>query len=208
MTITQIFSTPLKCQQFEIDSKALSEFCYGVQKTDTGTKKSNSGNAWQSNNLDIVNHLEKNEIFKLLVSNISTCGNVFAQELGIVPNVIIQNMWINISKTGGYNTNHVHPKSILSGCFYVKTPENCGSIVFTNPTKNLINAYIDYWHLMDEGKLDNSPLSHSEWQIHPKENNIVLFPSWLEHYVNDNKSDEDRISISFNFAILNTEVIK
>jgi uncharacterized protein (TIGR02466 family) len=61
---------------------------------------------------------------------------------------------------------------------------------------------------MDEGKLDNSPLSHMQWEISPKENNIVLFPSWLEHYVSDNESDEDRISISFNFATLNAEAIK
>jgi uncharacterized protein (TIGR02466 family) len=208
MTINQIFYTPIKCQKFEIDDKALSEFCYSVQETDKGAKKSNAGNAWQSNDLDIINHCEKNEIFKLLVSNIVNCVSVFAKELGIVPNIGIQNMWINISKTGGYNTAHVHPKSILSGCFYVKTPENCGSIVFTNPTKNLIRAYLDYWHLMDEEKLDNSPFSYMDWEIFPKENNIVLFPSWVEHYVNDNKSDEDRISISFNFAILNTEVIK
>jgi uncharacterized protein (TIGR02466 family) len=208
MTINQIFYTPIKCQQFEIDNKALSEFCYDVQKTDTGTKKSNSGNAWQSNSLNIVNNLEKNEIFKLLVSNISACGKVFAQELGIVPSVGIQNMWINISKPGGYNINHVHPKSILSGCFYVKTPENCGSIVFTNPIRDLMCAYMDYWHLMDEGKLNNSPFSHMEWEISPKENDIVLFPSWLAHHVNDNKSNEDRISISFNFATLNIEAIK
>jgi uncharacterized protein (TIGR02466 family) len=47
-----------------------------------------------------------------------------------------------------------------------------------------------------------------QWEISPKENNIVLFPSWLEHYVSDNESDEDRISISFNFATLNAEAIK
>jgi uncharacterized protein (TIGR02466 family) len=208
MTINQIFYTPLQCLKFEIDNKALSEFCYSVQETDTGAKKSNYGNAWQSNDLDILNHIEKNEIFKLLVYNISACGNVFAKELGIIPNVGIQNMWINISKTGGYNVNHFHPKSILSGCFYVKTPENCGNIVFINPIRSLIHAYMDHWHLMDKGKLDNSPLSHMQWDISPEENNIVLFPSWLEHYVNDNKSDEDRISISFNFAVLNTEDIK
>jgi uncharacterized protein (TIGR02466 family) len=142
------------------------------------------------------------------VCNISACVNVFAKELGIIPNMVILNMWINISKTGGYNINHVHSNSILSGCFYVKTPDNCGNIVFINPIKNLIHAYMGYWHLMDEGKLDNSPLSHMQWEISPKENNIVLFPSWLEHYVSDNESDEDRISISFNFATLNAEAIK
>ena len=62
MTVNQIFYTPLQCLKFEIDNKALSEFCYGVQETDIGAKKSNAENAWQSNNLDIVNYCEKNEI--------------------------------------------------------------------------------------------------------------------------------------------------
>ena len=39
----------------------------------------------------------------------------------------------------------------------------------------------------------------------PIEGRILLFPSSLEHEVEENKSDEDRISYSFNIKLINEE---
>ena len=36
------------------------------------------------------------------------------------------NMWANINPPGGYNRPHMHPNSLWSGVYYVKTPQNCG----------------------------------------------------------------------------------
>ena len=38
-----------------------------------------------------------------------------------------------------------------------------------------------------------------EMDIPIKENHLYLFPSWLEHCVEMNESDDIRISVSFNF---------
>ena len=38
------------------------------------------------------------------------------------------------------------------------------------------------------------------WNIIPEEGKLVLFPSWLEHEVDQNLSQEKRISISFNLV--------
>ena len=37
--------------------------------------------------------------------------------------------------------------------------------------------------------------------IAPKENMLVIFPSWVPHAVEINLSDEERISLSFNFKL-------
>ena len=37
--------------------------------------------------------------------------------------------------------------------------------------------------------------------IPPKENMLLVFPSWVPHAVETNLSDEDRISLSFNFIL-------
>ena len=67
----------------------------------------------------------------------------------------------------------------------------------------MIHSYLGYWHLLENENLEeNSLLRHLDWGIPPEENKILLFPSWLPHYVDDNLSDEDRISISFNFGII------
>ena len=37
--------------------------------------------------------------------------------------------------------------------------------------------------------------------IPPKENMLIVFPSWVPHAVETNLSKEDRISLSFNFSL-------
>ena len=40
-------------------------------------------------------------------------------------------------------------------------------------------------------------LAHSV-DYEPKENALIFFPSWLQHEVKINNSDEDRVILSFN----------
>ena len=40
----------------------------------------------------------------------------------------------------------------------------------------------------------------SIWEILPEEGKLLLFPSWLDHEVDQNLSQEKRISISFNIV--------
>ena len=40
--------------------------------------------------------------------------------------------------------------------------------------------------------------------ISPKENMLIVFPSWVPHAVEINLSDEDRISLAFNFKLNRT----
>ena len=40
-----------------------------------------------------------------------------------------------------------------------------------------------------------------EYYVQPKENLMILFPSWLMHSVDASASDDDRISLSFNIHI-------
>ena len=41
--------------------------------------------------------------------------------------------WFNINCKGDYNNKHVHPNSDFSGVFWLKTPKECGNIVFESP---------------------------------------------------------------------------
>ena len=53
--------------------------------------------------------------------------------------------------------------------------------------------------MLSPPKKDNATvhLAHSvQWK--PEENNLIFFPSWLQHEVKINNSDEDRVVISFN----------
>lgn len=104
--------------------------------------------------------------------------------------ICITNMWATIYTNNAYVPEHIHNNSLYSGVFYVKTPKNCGNLVFKDPS---------YIAKTMSSKLNSDFPSVSI--IHEQvveEGLIVLFPSWLPHYSQPNQSDDDRIIISFN----------
>ena len=105
-------------------------------------------------------------------------------------------MWANVNRYKDYNKLHVHPHCNYSGIYYVKTPENCGTLSFIDPRK-------ERRMLMDSSLYDVESTSVPAAAAHtliitPKEGRLVLFPCFLEHEVEANQTNEPRISISFN----------
>lgn len=110
-----------------------------------------------------------------------------------IPDLCLQNFWININRKYHYNNEHRHPNSILSGCVYLKVPTNSGNINFYRD-----DPLADYWSNIDA----NQPEQASMCSMIPKENKVFLFPSYVTHSVDQNlTTDEDdaRISIAFNY---------
>ena len=85
---------------------------------------------------------------------------------------------------------HDHPNSVISGVFYIKVPKNSGELIFNN--ENLIRFYP--LRIKEYNKY-NSQI----WKFQPKENTLYLFPSWIKHMVSSNLTNEERISLAFNF---------
>jgi len=103
------------------------------------------------------------------------------------------NMWANINPPGGYNRPHMHPNSLWSGVYYIKTPQNCGHLKVEDP-KSVA--------LMSMPRRKDGPLESYLWrEVHfePVAGRLIMFPSWLNHCVDPNQSNDIRISVSFNF---------
>ena len=100
--------------------------------------------------------------------------------------------WFNINGPKCYNSIHTHNdgKTFLSGVYYVTVPKDlCGRIIFHDPRGRAIGAAPDSKYF---GTGNNNV------QITAEENMLYYFPTWLEHEVSCNLSNENRISISFN----------
>jgi len=99
--------------------------------------------------------------------------------------------WANISPPGAYNKLHFHANCHFSGVYYIslKAPE-CGSIYFRDPrvASRMLTCPVD----------EVSDFTAEEIRMRPEEGRMYVFPGWLEHGVEENKSDRDRIGISFN----------
>ena len=105
----------------------------------------------------------------------------------------------NINEPGNFNIPHSHPRSHLSGVLWIKTPKNCGNIVFESP--EIFNRYQELDSYSNKSRLDSN--NYMTYYFAPKEGNILIFSSNLQHEVMENKSDEDRISYSFNITLIN-----
>ena len=91
---------------------------------------------------------------------------------------------------------HSHPNCFFSGVFYVKCPPNCGRAIFIHPARE-----IKYTFSNDQVESFNE-FNSSAHAVDPQENKMIMFPSWVDHYVEPNQSDEDRISIAFNTSMM------
>jgi uncharacterized protein (TIGR02466 family) len=160
---------------------------YKIKQSQKSRIKSNEG-GWQSDFIES----EDTELFKLMSfikNNIHKCYD----DLNVKKKYYDIKMvyWININSFGHTNCKHIHGNSILSGCVYLKTPQNSGNIIF-NP--NLANEYF----FKSFTECDNDITSY-EATFSTEEKQVIIFPSFLPHSVGKNNSNEDRISIAFNF---------
>jgi len=154
---------------------------YRLTAIPTDIKKSNYG-GWQSD----VN-LHENAVFKPLCDHIGAlCAQVFK-----VKGAKLHQMWACINKKHDQNLIHSHTNNYnLSGVYYVSVPADSGDIVFRDPRPGANQAPCRLFK--DDGD--------SEY-FTPSDGLIILFPSYLEHFVLPNRSDSDRISMSFNLTL-------
>jgi hypothetical protein len=188
MEIQNVFNNFLCTDILDIDNNELVKYSYQEKEKSTGRIRSNRG-GWQSNDLDL-----SDPNIQPLVNAITEKLNSLHLNLGFSEKYkqFIDNMWININPPGSLNLMHYHENSFFSGSYYVSTNAKTGSIHFVNPIP------VHDWVISKEIIKDFNSFNSKAWEILPKSNLLVIFPAWLEHFVNENKSDVDRISISFN----------
>jgi len=68
-------------------------------------------------------------------------------------------IWGQLYNEGDHQTSHDHVPYVFSWIYYVKSPKGSSPIVFES----------------------------SDYKLYPKESDLIIFPSWVEHYVPNNK---------------------
>ena len=157
------------------------------QEDPKGLNKTNRG-GWHS---PTTMH-DKPEHQHLISTLFNMAQEIFKKEQ-LDQSVALGNMWANINPPRAWNLKHNHANAFFSGVYYVKVPVNAGQLEahdprpgpqLLRPKQNTDNLSREYWRSVS---------------FDPQEGRIIIFPSWLEHEVKSNESNEMRISISFNF---------
>ena len=105
----------------------------------------------------------------------------------------LDSLWVNLLKSGGQHSGHIHPHSILSGTLYVEVPPNAGAIRFEDPRLPLMMA-------APPRRADAPEPLRPFVTVQPRVGQLLLWESYLRHEVLVGTAKTDRLSISFNFA--------
>ena len=196
--ILNLFPQPVfkyKVNNFKEYNKKLSEYIYNLNKEDKeGVQRSNRG-GWHSNSFKLkdtnsIQHKFAMETTKYVFDAIQTYGWELEPD-----KVICSEMWAIINKKENFNVRHTHPNCNLSAAYYVKAPQDCGKFTIENPHSISKHSY----PISNRKTEFNSRLE----KLEIKEGDLLVFPAYLPHGVEENKSNEDRIVISFNIIINN-----
>jgi uncharacterized protein (TIGR02466 family) len=182
-----------KFEKFENFNPELSKYIYNLNQSDeTGITRSNKG-GWHSKDFDLRDGNSIQVKFALEIQKYIL--NTF-RELGWKTEnkkIQIQAMWAIINKKDDFNVIHSHPNCLLSAAYYVKAPKDCGKFQIENP--NSIKKHVSPEIV---NKNEHNVLLAG---IEINEGDLIIFPGYLPHKVERNKSDEDRIVISFNVDV-------
>jgi len=200
--LTPVFSSFFYKKNFKkiIDNSIFEETAYECEKQSEGMQISNVGGYHSLNFLGFGNDSLRSKLLDLINKEVEKCAIEFGLKLE-GKKVKVSNFWFNINRKKDHNKMHTHLGSIFSGVYYIKVPDNCGRLVLEDPNTQLMQSFLNYWHL----KTEFNEYTSMVWNISPDLGDLVIFPSWMSHYVEPNMSDEDRISLSFNTALFDNK---
>ena len=137
--------------------------------------------------------MNKKEEYNPLTKELFNMQDEIYQKEHLSLKPVLGNMWANINYPGCFNRPHIHPNSLFSGVYFIKTPQKSGNLMVYDPRPGVQMTMPN----RKEGKL--SPELWREVHYEPKAGRCIMFPSWLWHEVKPNQSNDIRISVSFNF---------
>ena len=194
LELNLVFPTPIWTSfvdDYQTINKTMLNYIQSLQaKNPIGTKHSNVF-GWHSENFDL-----EDETIKFFVSSIKSKIKRAIDDMGWdseKSQTKITNMWAIINKKGASNARHTHPNSYLSAVYYIRAPIHCGDILFFDPRSAKVNR--------KPPTTKPTKLNADEVNVTPQDGMLVFFPSYLHHGVDENKSDEERVIISFNIDL-------
>ena len=183
----EFFPTIIYGKDVKLDTQLFANEIIEWSKRDPGVKKTNR-NGWHS-----TTEMHKMPVYQPLVNELFVMINDIWKEERIDRAPVLGNMWANINPPGGYNAPHVHPNSLFSGVYYIKSLKNSGRLSCIDPRPGV------QLNMPTRKKGELPKYLWREVNLEPKEGRIIIFPYYLWHNVEPNKSNDIRISVSFNF---------
>ena len=168
-------------------NKYLEDHIMRWSQNDKGVSKTNAGGWHSSTDMN-----QKEEYNPLTIELFNMQEEIYKKE-NLSRKPVLGNMWANINYPGNSNRPHLHPNSLFSGVYWIKTPMKSGNLMLYDPRPGVHTTMPN----RKEGKLPSQLWREIHYE--PKAGRCIMFPAWMWHEVRTNESNDTRISVSFNF---------
>lgn len=195
MQVMELFPSPVFIAVTDaLDNDLLARRMYAIRDEEISAGVAENigrSNVGGYRSYDVLKRNEFDDLKQVILTTMNECmvkGKWFAE-----PEVKMSQMdamWGVINGRGHSNSTHNHPNCWISGVYYVKVPSEplrAGSLTFRDP--NLARTYTRSFYRSVQSEV---------LSITPQAGKLIMFPSWCEHFVTANQTDEDRIAIAFN----------
>ena len=181
--INQVFPTPVVFSKLQ--RKYTDEEVAFVQKCSLNVTK-NTGNT-----TSVDRYVLEDPVMADLKNFIQFSVDHFMQSIEAPINPVkayITQSWLNFTEPGEYHHRHEHPNSYLSGVLYINA----------DPEKDKIYFYKSGYKRISIPTKNYNTFNSQSWWYNVGTCDLVIFPSYLTHMVEETESTNTRISLSFN----------
>jgi uncharacterized protein (TIGR02466 family) len=186
--VFNLFPTPLYVNTYYGDTTEIVKYFDSCEMNET-----NPGYGMISKNSYIID----SPVCAPLSNWIMGCFKEFATEVMRYDYKELQfaQSWLTYKMPGQFHKAHTHPNTLIAGVFYYDRQEDDAAICFSKEAKSFNRSYFEPSLLLD---YNNHPYSQEEIYFSPKQNNLIIFPSYVTHGVPPNQTNRVRKALGVN----------
>ena len=178
-----MFASMVATTDISVNNARLENYCYSQFIDKNG----------QSNWLDLTS----TDLSEILLE-VTTKLNWLHTELGFSDQYYqkIDKCWANINNSENTSHPHCHVGMFFNAIYYIKAEQDNSELVLLSPVPELD-------HVIDKNTIKTfTPFNATGNFIKPHTGLLVIIPGWLKHYVKQDTSSIDRISIVFDSIMI------
>lgn len=179
---TFVWKADLKSDQFQPLNQQILHALAGLGAPLNGLRP---GENWQSDH-----GLHREPGFAVLMEWVLAAAAEVLGTLHISQPLAVTGCWANVNAPGTGHRLHSHRNNYLSGAYYVQVQEGADSINFYDPKPQA--------GVMRPAAAQPTEFNTEVAMVRVATGSLILFPAWLQHAVDVNRSSQPRISMSFN----------
>ncbi|WP_172327016.1 TIGR02466 family protein [Mangrovicoccus sp. HB161399] len=195
--VTRLYRARLTELGHDIDPRELENSCYVIAEDDEAGQQwcEENGYPGYTSYASLTDLPWRFPIFAEVKKALDAHVAAFAEDLEFdlgEGRLELEDLWINILPEGGMHASHLHPHSVISGTTYVAMPDGASALKLEDPRSARMMAA----PARKKGcREDLRTFVYAK----PAVGDVLLWESWLRHEVPMNMSEDERISVSFNY---------